>query len=141
MKKFTVDLSVTPLSPRGFKMLENITGGVVELDSSMVTLWVTEKQKDNHCVRASELDEELADKPIAGAALADFWFANPKFIPWRFNSKYLVFRGTVFESASGKKCYRCLYRAHGVWISDYLWCDRLFRPDELAVGLAEDVAA
>lgn len=141
MKKFTVDLSVTPLSPRGFKMIENITGDVVELDSSMVTLWAAKKQKDNFCIRAIELDEELAGKNQAGAALAYFWFSHTKFIPWRFHNKYLVFRGTVYESASGKKCYLCLYRAHGVWILDYLWRDRLFRPDELAVGLAEDVAA
>lgn len=122
-------------------MVENVTGGVVELDSSMVTLWTAKKQKDNLCIRASELDEELAGKPIAGAALLDFWFAHPNFIPWRFHSKYLVFRGTVYEDGHGNKCYRCLYRAHGVWISGYLWCNRLFHPDELAVGLAEDVAA
>jgi len=140
MKKFSVDLSVTPITPRGLKIVENVTYGVVELDSSMLTLWASEKQKRGWCISGAELEKELTGRALSNAALADFFLAHPKFIPWRFHDKYLVFMGTVFESVSGKKCFRCLYRAHGVWISDYLWCDHLFCSDELAVGLAEDIA-
>lgn len=139
-KEFTVDLSVAPKVPDGFKIVKNVPDGVITLDATKLRLFATEKQQRGQMVSGRALKKFLKDKLVAGAALADFLRDNPKFIPEESIQKDLVFTGTVFSDAKGNKCYRVLRRfAFKRWRQSYLWCDGVFQSNEQAIGYADDV--
>jgi|GEM_PF-6562530 hypothetical protein len=140
MKKFSVDLSVTPITPQGFKIIKDTIGEIVELDFSKLDLFITEKQTSGLCINSSDLKKEMRGRPVAGANLADFFLANPKFVPRKFNHNYLIFYGTIFEDAHGQRCFKCIYRrAHEEWTETYVWCNSLLHPDDLVVGFVDGV--
>lgn len=139
-KEFTVDLSVAPKVPDGFKIVKNVPDGIITLNASKLCLFATEKQQRGQMVSGRALKKFLKDKLVAGATLADFLRDNPKFIPAEVIQKDLVFTGTVFADEKGNKCYRILRRfAFKRWREGYIWCDRVFQADEQAVGYTDDV--
>lgn len=141
LKKFWVDLSVPPTIPDGFKVVKDtIVNKTVELDTSKLCLFPTEKQQRGLMVSGRALGKAMKEKLVAGATLADFLLKNPKLIPREFVGNSLVFADTLFEDAKGHKCYRVLRRrAYKYWTAGYIWCEGVFQSNERVVGYTDDV--
>lgn len=124
-----IDFDATPFIPDGWSVLPdweqlpNRVRGKVKFDPAKVKLHLDDGQKGGGYTEGNQLRQKLADFPVYGSQLLDFYLANPHLIPEEWGEgKYVFFWGTIYRRPGGW-CVRCLYRRVGRWYWEALWLD------------------
>ncbi len=125
----------------GWAIVEKRPDGLY-MNGRKVVLHLSRRQQDGKSLKGYGLREELTGKPVLNANLLDALADNPHLIPedWKKdgqgNTRYVFFWGTIYRSAGGFLCVRCLYFSDGAWDRDYYWLDSDWLGDGPAASLA-----
>ncbi len=126
MIEHLIDFDAKPSVPDGWtilpdsEQLPNRVRGQMKFDPSKVKLHLDSGQK-NGSIEGNKLLKKLTKESVYGAQLLDFYLANPHLIPEEWKGKAIFFWGTIYRSAVGRSCVRCLYWRGGGWGWDYIW--------------------
>ena len=126
-----IDLGASPYLPDGWKVEEHQKGKLVKLerrgddlylDGKKIDLFLSKNQKGG-CIGGNNLREELAKEPVLNANVLDHLLKpeNQHLIPDSWKGKCAFFWGTVYRSADGNLCVRCLYWDGDGWNWNYDW--------------------
>ena len=72
-------------------------------------------QKGGSCISGTDLLMNLADIPVYGVQLLDFYIRNPHFIPGEFKNEYIFFWGHIYMNRQGQLCVRYLFWRNPSW--------------------------
>ena len=142
----TIDCDAAPLLPNGWSVRpeDQITSAVrgdLIFDTTKITPYFSERQKNGKTIVGHDLRKELEGQPVLNACVLDHLLANTNLIPeaWKVdengNTLYHFFWGTLYRGSSGLLYIRCLYWSGGGWDWDCIWLDDRFdgqRPAVLA---------
>ncbi len=121
--EFTVDLDAIPFIPNGWSVESHVKGGQWKYDTTKVSLYLSEGQRDGKWMVGTELRQELDSLSVMNANLLEFYLAHLPIIPEDWKGKYVFFWGTVYRSARGNLCVRCLCWGGEGWRWDYRWLE------------------
>ncbi len=116
-----IDCDADPFVPDDWSVKEHQKGGSWKWDSSNVTLWLADGQKNGKFVGGSKLRKELARKPVLNANVLDYLLMYTGLIPEEWKRKYSHFWGTVYRDRDGFLYVRYLYWKGDRWHSRYRW--------------------
>ena|SRR3989344_2532041 len=114
-----------PFVPNGWSVapdsqqLPNRARGIIRLGPAPLRLYLTELQREerNMVIRGFGLLKKLANKPVLGANVLDYLWANkrliPRLLPWLPIYNSAVFWGTLYYDHLGRLCVRCLLSRKG----------------------------
>ena len=139
-----IDCNAAPFIPNGWSVRpeDQITSAVrgnLIFDSTKITPYFSEGQKNRKMVVGHDLRKELEGKPVLTAHVLDYLLANTRLIPdsWKKNEKGETlnhfFWGTVYRDSDGDLCVRYLYWYGGRWHWNYYWFGEEFGSQDPAV--------
>ncbi len=124
-----IDFDSTPFTPSGWSVLpdtEQLTNrvrGQLKFDSTKVVLHLDDGQKGRKYTEGNNLRKKLADVPVYGAQLLDFYLAYPHLIPEEWKDKEVFFWGTIYRRSAGGLHVRYLCWVVDRWSWDCHWLD------------------
>lgn len=124
--KHIVDLDADPYIPEGWEVAEHKKAGQFEWSPNKVRLYLSENQKDGKWIKGEKLQPEVAAQSPFNANLLDFLLAHPELIPEEWKGKAMFFWNTVYRSADGRLCVRCLSWGGDCWYWSCGWLGDAF---------------
>ena len=100
--------------------------GDLILDSSKITLYFSERQKNGKAIVGNDLHKELEGKPVLTAHVLDDLLAKTNLIPEAWKGRTIFFWGTVYRVWDGNLYVRYLYWLGGMWNWRYGSLDNRF---------------
>lgn len=136
ISKHLIDTDANPFVPDGWKVESHRKGGQIEWNPERITLYLSKHQKGGKCIGGHDLRKELENQPVMNANVLDYLLAHPDLIPKSWKGKAVFFWGTIYRSADGSLCVRCLDWNGGRWGWDYNWLGGDWGDDGPAAVLA-----
>jgi len=118
-----IDCDADPFVPEGWTVAEHRERGQLKWNPDMVSLYLSDSQKDNKTIRGHELRKELENQLVLNANVLDYLLNHQGLIPETWKGKQIFFWGTIYHDQDGSLCVRCLYWVGGRWDGDYRWLD------------------
>jgi len=123
---FIIDCDADPFVPDGLEVVEHHKGGKFQFTPSVVSLYLSEQQKNSNYISGEKLREELKNKTVLNANVLDWLIAHPHYIPEEWKNKFILFWGTIYRDSYGDLYVRCLYWRGGRWHWNHLQVDNDF---------------
>lgn len=118
-----LNLDVAPFIPNGWTVESHQKGGQWKYDTTKVSLYLSEGQKDGKCLAGTKLRQELEAMPVINANLLEFYLAHTWLIPKDWKGKAIFFWGTIYRDADGDLCVRYLCWLEERWYWYYEWLE------------------
>ena len=126
-----IDCNTAPFVPENWSVEQHIKGGLITFDSTKITLWLSDQQKNGR-VTGYELRQELTNKPVLNANVLDYLLAHQKEIPEEWKNQYTFFWSTIYRDSDGDVVVRCLVWDGSQWRWGFSWLDIDFGSDRPA---------
>lgn len=110
---------LTPL-PADEQITSRFTGELA-LTPEALALYLDPGQQGDGVVKGNKLRKLLEGQNVLPAQVLDYQLEHPELIPESWKGKYTYFWGTIYRSAGGDLCVRCLCRCDGRWDWRYDW--------------------
>lgn len=131
-----IDCDAPAKIPEGYDWTieEHKKGGKITWDSSKVSLYLSEEQKDEY-ITGYKLRKELKEQIVLNVNVLDFLLKHTELIPEDWKNKHIYFWGTIYHDSEGDLCVRSLCFGGGKWNWGYDWLDSRWSNDNPAAVL------
>lgn len=95
----------------------------LEFDVSKISYFISRTQSKGYSVDGIWLVRILTRRFLFNANVLRHLLKNQELIPKDWFGFYIVFLGTIYKNASGKKFVLCMFNDGNQWLEDYLSLD------------------